>query len=98
MFIYSPVSNKRPSGLLILEIFVRPPSFGPRLLSFFKKIPPSKFNSIFFLEYCSTEIVMVSSIFFVAYEFETFETQIRMPLIIEYYHYYSNRVSLLVEI
>ena len=32
------------------------------------------------------------------YEFERFKTQIGMSLIIECYHYYSNRVSILVKV
>ena len=32
------------------------------------------------------------------YEFERFKTQIGMSLIIECYHYYSTRVSVLVEV
>ena len=69
--------------LLIFETFVGSPFplipphpllLGlPRLLNFLKKYSsPSKFNCSFFPEYCSTEIVIASSIFFVTYEFERF--------------------------
>ena len=63
------------SCLLVFKIFVGP-AFLVRthcLLNFFKEIYLQPIlTAVFFLEYCSTEIVIVSSIFFVTYELETF--------------------------
>ena len=73
---FFPVPIKHPP-LLIFLIFVwalpfllGDPLFIKCLSPPKKTQPPTKFNCCFFPEYCSTEIVIVSSSFFVRNEFE----------------------------
>ena len=42
-------------------------------------------------------LIKWKSVFFMIYEFERFQTQTMTSLIIEGYHFFSNRVSILVE-
>ena len=76
---FFPVPIKHPP-LLIFLIFVCPLPFllgDPLFIKYLppppqkkKKHPPMKFNCSFFPEYCCTEIVIVSSLFFVTNEFK----------------------------
>ena len=75
--------------------YLDPPS--PHSLIFFKKniyLQANLTAVFFFSEYCSSEIVIVSSVFFMTYEFERFY---KILLIIECYRHSSNPVSILVE-
>ena len=89
--------------LLIGIIFDGLPSFllgAPPLFYyiFSKSFLQANLTAVFFPDCCFTEIVIVLSILFAIYKFETFSTQTRISLIIECYHYYNNPVSILVEI